>query len=36
MHQGFIRFSEFAEFREFLVHLGKTPLGQIKTISDQK
>ena len=26
MHELFIRFTEFAEFREFLFHLGKTPM----------
>ena len=26
MLQGFIRFSEFAEFTEFVIHLGKTPI----------
>ena len=45
MHQWFVRFSEFAEFSEFLFHLGKTPMFQLslqpvlvyvfKWISDQ-
>ena len=29
MLQWFIRFPEFAEFIEFLIHLGKTPLSSL-------
>ena len=30
MFQWFIRFPEFAEFIEFLIHLGKTPINTIQ------
>ena len=29
MLQQFIRFTEFIEFNEFLIHLGKTPLVRV-------
>ena len=36
MLQWFIRFTEFAEFTEFLIHLGKTELALDGKISDSK
>ena len=33
MLQCFIRFPEFAEFTEFLFHLGKTPMRSFNTLN---